>query len=106
MASKTEGSNKKSIIGRHLEKRILIALIVDPIYIFIAMLTTRLLSIAASWLGMADDSWTQYILHLSGSFYIVIYLMSVIKSIIHITLDEIEEMIEKLSEIKSLLEKK
>jgi hypothetical protein len=106
MVSQREESKEKSVIERHLEKRIVVALIVDPIYILIAMIMTRLLSMAASWLGMANDSWSQYILHISGSFYIVIYLMSVIKSIIHIALDEIEELLEKWSKIASLMEEK
>lgn len=102
MPSSKDGSNHDSvpITKRQLEKTILITLVFDFIYVLAAMIAMHMLSFVANLLGMVgDEGIFQSILRLSGSFYLTIYLFLVTKSILHILLGGIKDLIDDIRDL-------
>jgi hypothetical protein len=100
-----ESLKKHPNIKRHFHGDVLIALIFDLFYVLVAMVSTHILSVTATFLGMGDDNIISILLRLSGSFYLIVYIFAVIKSLSLILTDGLKELIAEKRELQTLMEK-
>lgn len=99
MASPPKKKTKTDKIERYIEKDILGILIRDFIYVFIAMIAINILGRTANYLNAGSDGYIPTILDLSDSFYLAVYFLSVIKSLLQLILRGTKDVIKDYYEV-------
>ena len=99
MASPPKKKTKTDKIERYIEKEILGVLIRDFIYVLIAMIAIHILGIVANYLNAGVDGYIPTILKLSDGFYLAVYFLSVIKSLLQLILRGIKDVIKEYYEV-------
>lgn len=82
-------------IERYIEKEILGVLIRDFFYVLVAMIAIHALGIVANFLNSEPDGYIPTILNLSDGFYLVVYFLSVVKSLLKLIIVGTKEVIKE-----------
>lgn len=99
MSSPPKKKTKNDKIERYIDKEILGVLIRDFIYVFIAMIAINMLGRVAKYLNAGSDGYVPTILELSDGFYLIVYFLSVIKSLLRLILLGMKDVIKDYYEV-------
>jgi hypothetical protein len=92
-------------IERSIEKDILIVLIRDAFYVGVAMLVVHGLAMEANYLNEGNAQVVNQIMQLSNSYYIAVYILSTVKSLLLIATRSVHELAIEVHALKTDMDK-
>ncbi len=95
MSSPPKKKTLSDKIERYIEKEILGVLIRDFSYVLVAMIAIHLLGRVANFLNPGSDGYIPTILNLSDGFYLAVYFLSVVRSLLKLIIVGIKDVIKE-----------